>query len=219
MCAKKRGFEIIRIPSIHPSYLMFNNVAVDYVGTCPETGISFYCSIRTNYGVRVYPNGRKALENATGSTSEGCRNVWNAHRKQRYLQFKHAFGQGKHIYVSHAVWMAADREIPEGMQMDHINGCTTDNTLANLRCIDNATNNRDGGFLQKLRNKGINPAAIDRTHLLRYYARMTKIKEALSERKYKHLTFDQLRSILFLPPRELTTCLQSLFNIQIDFQS
>jgi thermostable 8-oxoguanine DNA glycosylase len=72
--------------------------------------------------------------------------------------------------------------------------------------------------VRKLRNKGINPVAIDRTHLLRYYARMAKIKEAISERKYKRLTFDQLRSILYLPPRELTTCLQAFYNIQIDFQ-
>lgn len=214
MCAKKRGFEIIRIPSLHPEHLLFNNVEVRYVGTCPETGISFYCSIRTTYGVRVYPNGNKVLVNAT-TINKGYEYV---HGKADYRQFKHAFGRGKHICVSHAVWMADGRSIPEGMTMDHINGCTTDNRIENLRCIDNATNNRDGGFLRKLRNKGINPVAIDRTHLLRYYARMAKIKEAISRWRYRCLTFDQLRSILYLPPRELTTCLQAFYNIQIDFQ-
>ena len=211
-----RSFQIIRKPDAEPSFL-FNNVEVRYVGTCPETGISFYCSLRTNYGVKVYPDGYGKLVNAT-TLEYSKNNKRNFCRKKRYLQFKQAFGCGKHIYVSHAVWMAAGRTIPEGMQMDHINGCTTDNRIENLRCIDNATNNRDGGFCRKLRNKGINPAAIDRSHLLRYYARMTKIKEAISVRKYSHLTFDQLRSILYLPPRELTTCLQSFYNIQIDFQ-
>lgn len=214
MCAKKRGFEIIRIPSLHPEHLIFNNVEVSYVGTCPETGISLYCSIRTNYGVRVNPNGYGTLVNAT-TVNKGYEYV---HGKATYLQFKDAFGWHKQIYVSHAVWMAAGRSIPEGMTMDHINGCTTDNRIENLRCIDNATNSRDGGFLRKLKKKGISPEAIGRTYLLRYFARMAKIKEAISYYKYRHLTFDQLRSILYLPPRELTTCLQSFYNIQIDFQ-
>lgn len=216
MCAKKRGFDIIRKPDAEPSFL-FNNVEVRYVGTCPETGISFYCSLRTNYGVRVHPSGYRALVNATCTTNENSKSGRNAHRKQRYLQFKNAFGHMKHILVSHVVWMAAGRTIEPGFTMDHINGCPADNRLSNLRCIDNATNNRDGGFLRKLRNKGINPVAIDRTHLLRYYARMAKIKEAISKWRYEHLTFDQLRSILYLPPRDLSDCLQSLYNIQIDF--
>lgn len=211
-----RSFQIIRKPDAEPSFL-FNNVEVRYVGTCPETGISFYCSIRTNYGVRVDPNGYGTLVNATASrfSKNDKRNFC---RKKRYLQFPDAFGRHKQIYVSHAVWMAAGRTIPEGMQIDHINGCVSDNSLTNLRVVSRAVNCRDGGFLLKLQNKGINPVAIDRTHLLRYYARMAKIKEAITLWKYKHLTFDQLRSILYLPPRELTTCLQSFYNIQIDFQ-
>lgn len=216
MCAKKRGFQIVRKPDAEPSFL-FNNVEVRYVGTCPETGISFYCSTRTNYGVRVDPNEHRTLVNTheVNITKNDKRNFC---RKQRYLRFPHAFGPCKHILVSHAVWMAAGRTIPEGLQMDHINGCAQDNSLSNLRVVSRAVNCRDGGFLSKLRNKGINPVAIDRTHLLRYYARMAKIKEAISKWRYQCLTFDQLRSILYLPPRELTTCLQSFYNIQIDFQ-
>lgn len=215
MCAKKRGFEIIRKPDAEPSFL-FNNVEVRYVGTFPETGISFYCSIRTNYGVRVHPNGNKVLVNAhtlnysPKSKAFGC--------KQRYKVFHHAFGHMNGILVSHAVWMAAGRTIPEGMQIDHINGCAQDNSLSNLRVVSRAVNCRDGGFLCKLRNKGINPVAIDRTHLLRYYARMAKIKEAISRWRYQYLTFEQLRSILYLPPRDLSDCLQAFYNIQIDFQ-
>ena len=212
----RRSFEIIRKPDAVPSFL-FNHVGVHYVGTCPETGISFYCSLRTNYGVRVHPSGYRALVNTLEvHISENDKK--NFCRKQRYLRFPHAFGCSKQILVSHAVWMAAGRTIPEGMQMDHINGCAQDNSLSNLRVVSRAVNCRDGGFCRKLRNKGINPVAIDRTHLLRYYARMTKIKEAISERKYSHLTFDQLRCILFLPPRDLSDCIQSLFNIQIEFQ-
>ncbi len=197
-----------------PLFFYYNNVEVRYVGTCPETGISFYSSTRCTYGVKVYPNGRKAVENATGIKHGKP----YAHGKAEYLCFINAFGQCKNILASHAVWMAAGRTIPEGMTIDHINGCTTDNCIENLRCITSALNVRDGGFLRKLRNKGINPIAIQRSYLLRYFARMAKIKEALSEHKYGHLTFDQLRSILYLPARELTDCLQSLYNVQIEFQ-
>ncbi len=208
-----RSFEIIRKPDAEPSFLC-NNVEVRYVGTCPETGISFYCSMRHNYGVEVFPDGRKVVQNATG-IKQGKP---YAHGKAEYLQFKHAFGKNKSILASHAVWMAAGRTIPEGMTIDHINGCTTDNCIENLRCITNALNARDGGFLHKLRNKGINPVAIQRSYLLRYFARMAKIKEAISPYKYRHLTFDILRAILYLPQRELTVCLQSFYDIEVEFQ-
>ena len=213
MCAKKRGFSIIRKPDM-PLFTYCNNVEVKYVGTCPETGISFYSSTRTTYGVKVYPNGRKAVVNAI-VTNKGYAYV---HGKAEYLQFKNAFGQCKHIFASHAVWMAAGRTIPEGMTIDHINGCTTDNCIENLRCITNALNNRDGGFLRKLRHKGINPIAIQRSYLLRYFERMAKIKEAISLRKYRHLTFEQLRSILYLPKQELTYNLLLFYDIEIEFQ-
>ena len=213
MCAKKRGFSIIRKPDM-PLFTYCNNVEVKYVGTCPETGISFYSSTRTTYGVKVYPNGRKAVVNAI-VTNKGYAYV---HGKAEYLQFKNAFGQCKHIFASHAVWMAAGRTIPEGMTIDHINGCTTDNCIENLRCITNALNVRDGGFLRKLRHKGINPIAIQRSYLLRYFERMAKIKEAISLRKYRHLTFEQLRSILYLPKQELTYNLLLFYDIEIEFQ-
>ena len=208
-----RSFEIIRKPDM-PLFTYCNNVEVRYVGTCPETGISFYSSTRTTYGVRVNPDGRKVVVNATG-IKQGKP---YAHGKAEYLCFKNAFGQCKHIFASHAVWMAAGKTIPKGMTIDHINGCTTDNCIENLRCISNALNVRDGGFLTKLRNKGINPIAIQRSYLLRYFARMAKIKEAISPWKYGHLTFDQLRSILYLPKQELTYNLLLFYEVEIEFQ-
>ena len=197
-----------------PLFTYCNNVEVKYVGTCPETGISFYSSTRCTYGVRVNPDGRMVVVNATGIKHGKP----YAHGKAEYLCFKNAFGHSKHILASLAVWMAAGRTIPEGMTIDHINGCTTENSIENLRCITNAINNRDGGFLRKLRNKGINPVAIQRSYLLRYFARMAKIKEALTQWKYRHLTFDILRSILYLPKKELTYNLLLFYEIEIDFQ-
>ena len=197
-----RNFTITRLPDKNTTFL-HNNVRVHYIGTCPETGISFYCAITQNYGVRVYPNGRAVQVNATNLGSPNVSNKHNAVRKQRYLVFLDAFGHHKRIYVSHAVWMAMGRTIPEGRTIDHINGCTTDNRIQNLRCISNALNNRDGGFLRKLRNKGIDPTTVDKSYLLRYYARMAKIKETISRWRYNHLDRADLTAVLYLDAEAL----------------
>ena len=189
----QRTFEIIRVPELEGTAFLFNNVRVSYVGTCPETGISFYCSLTQTYGVRVYPDGRKALENATG-VKYG--HTEYSHGTSEYLKFQQAFGHHKSILASHAVWMAAGRIITPGYTIDHINGCTTDNHIRNLRCIDSATNQRDGGFLRKLRNKGIDPRAYKRGFLLRYFDRMAVLKATHSQWQYDSLSREQLLEIL-----------------------
>ncbi|MBR4546497.1 MAG: HNH endonuclease [Paludibacteraceae bacterium] len=208
---RQRSFELIRQPELEGSSFLFDNVLVSYVGTCPETGISFYCSTRTTYGVRVYPDGRKVHERATH-----VKGFSYSHGKAVYLQFKQAFGHRKGIYVSHAVWMAAGRTVKPGFTMDHINGNTLDNSLPNLRCIDNNTNNRDGGFLRKLRNKGFNPVTIDRSYLLRYYTRMAVIKATVSRYRYRRLSCSELHRIIFYPNWDLVEYFNMLYNIQID---
>ena len=174
---------------------------VRYVGTCPETGMSFYINNGQGgvIGVRVYPDERKKLLNAKTDTTENCKVAYNAKRKQRYLLFANAFGHQKQILASHAVWMAAGRTIPAGMTIDHIDGCTTNNYIGNLRCVSNEINNRDGSFLRKLRNKGFNTSRIDRSLLLRYYDRMAQLKPAISKHRYDRLTRDQLHHILYAP--------------------
>ena len=210
-----RNFTITRLPDKNATFL-HNNVRVYYVGTCPETDMSFYCSIIHNYGVRVYPNGQAVHVNATVNTNPNDK--YNARRKQRYLLFKNAFGCLKHIYVSHAVWMAMGRTIPEGMTIDHINGCTADNRIQNLRCIDLKTNVRDGGFLRKLRNKGIDPTTVDKSYLLRYCARMAKIKETIKEWQYKKLKREDLTALLYGDAERLSGYFETFFNTQIEFQ-
>ncbi len=211
-----RNFTITRLPDKEQSFL-HNNVRVHYVGTCTETGISFYCAVTQNYGVRVYPNGQKAQLNATKLDSPNVSNKYNAARKQRYLLFQNAFGHHKSIYVSHAVWMAMGRTIGEGMTMDHINGCTTDNRIQNLRCIDLKTNMRDGGFLRKLRNKGIDPTTVDKSYLLRYFARMAKIKETLMAWQYKNLDREELYLVLFMSQNNLFFHFLNRYKVEIDF--
>ena len=214
---RQRSFELIRKPDLVGSSFLFNNVQVRYVATCPETNISFYVNNGQGgvIGVRVYPDGRKVLVNASSKNNgnEYC------HSKAEYLQFKNAFGHGKHILAAHAVYIAwRDKEIPAGMTIDHIDGCTTNNDVRNLRCISNAINNRDGGFLTKLRNQGIKPADVRRPYLLRYFDRMAFIKENIPRRRYKCLDRADLMTILFYDIPVVYAHFKKEYDIDLPFK-
>ena len=229
---RKRSFEIIRMPDLENSSFLFNNVRVAYVATNPENGISFYANNGQGgvIGVSVYPDGRKVLKNAT-SKNNGNK---YCHSKDDYLQFKNAFGNGKHILASHAVYMAwRITEIPAGMTIDHIDGCTTNNFIGNLRCISLAINSRDGGFLRKLRNQGINPGTssrqtggvasaekgtcIPRWMLLRYFDRMAFIKEHITRWRYDHLDKSDLEILLFCASQVASVRFNRKYNLKIKF--
>ena len=176
---------------------VFNNVLVKLVPWHGQdvhpNGNAFYVNNGEGgvIGVRVYPNGRKVLVNPAMQKTRGDGT------KQEYLHFNHVWGDGEHLEVSHAVYSSWVGPIPEGMTIDHINGVTTDNRFENLRCVSLEVNMRDGGFLRKLRNKGINPAAIDRAILLRYYSRMAELKPVITSYRYEHLSYQDLRYILY----------------------
>ncbi|MBO4249811.1 MAG: HNH endonuclease, partial [Paludibacteraceae bacterium] len=143
----------------------------------PKTKVAFYVNNGEGgvVGLRLYPDGRMVLVNADKVAWKG------KHGKAVYLQFRHAWGREIGILASRAVYSAFYGCIPPGMTIDHINGCTTDNRPENLRQVTNAVNSRDGGFLTKLRNKGINPVTVQKAYLLRYFERMTQVKAILSE--------------------------------------
>ena len=177
-----------------PEFL-YNNVRVKLVGVHPQTGNAFYINDGHGgiLGVRVYPDGKKVVVNPDYAK---LRHGIKRDKKDGYVQFRHAWGRKKYIFASHAVYTAWVEPIKPGMTIDHINGCTTDNRFENLRQIPISINVRDGGFLMKLRNKGIAPVTIDRPYLLRYYDRMAKVK-AGSPSRYKNLSKAQLLKILY----------------------
>lgn len=203
---------------IQKSFL-FNNVRVKLVphhgqDTHPGTGIAFYVNNGNGgvIGVRVYPDGRKELCNATPN-KQGKK---YGHGTETYLQFKHAWKTDENILVSHAVYIAWREEpIPPGMTIDHIDGCSTNNDVRNLRCVSGAINSRDGGFLKKLRNKGINPADVRRSYLLRYFDRMAHIKANISSYRYEHLDRADLMTILFYDIPVVYDHFKKEYNIEL----
>ena len=174
----------------------FNNVLVRLVGVHPETGIAFYVNNGRGgvIGVRVLPNGTKRMVKAT--TTKLPQKAYS-HGSADYLKFQDAFGRHKSIFASRAVYSAWVGEIPSGMTIDHIDGCTTDNRFENLRTINGKTNSRDGGFLRKLKKAGFNPVCIDRAILLRYFDRMAVLRAQIPYKTYRALTKTQLRSVLY----------------------
>ena len=165
-------------------------------------GVAFYVNNGQGgvIGIRVYPDGSKVAVNPTTNITEGMKFPTMRRCSQRYLLFRHAWGNGEAIYASHAVYTAwRKKPIPAGKTIDHIDGVAQNNDFRNLRCVSNKINNRDGGFLRKLRNNGIKTADVQRAFLLRYFNRMAQLKPAISKYRYDRLTRDQLSHILYNP--------------------
>ena len=63
---------------------------------------------------------------------------------------------GKTYTVHRIVWETFKGEIPEGMEIDHINAVRSDNRLENLKCVTHTENCHNPHYTAKLskRNKG-----------------------------------------------------------------
>jgi len=99
------------------------------------------------------------------------------------------------MYLARLKYLTFKGEIKPGYSIDHIDGNTFNNNINNLRAVPREINDRDGGFLRKLRNKGI-PTGYPPCIMLAYYERMTVVKEKITEWRYAHLTREDLLGIL-----------------------
>ena len=111
----------------------------------------------------------------------------------RYLRLTGGYGN---MCLARLKYLTFIGDIPKGYTIDHINGDTFDNNILNLRAVPRAINDRDGGFLRKLRHKKIDPRMYSCGVLLVFFNRMAKFKAAHSERRYRSLTRDELLQIL-----------------------
>jgi hypothetical protein len=89
--------------------------------------------------------------------------------------------------------------IPEGWQVDHIDGNKFDAAVRNLRIVPAWLNHRDGGFLRKLRHKKIDPTMYAQAVLLEYFERMAAYKAEHSQSSYTHMTRTDLLQLLVGP--------------------
>jgi hypothetical protein len=114
----------------------------------------------------------------------------------RYLALSHEHGD---MLLARLKYLTFVGEIKPGYVIDHIDGNTFNNDIRNLRAVPDAINRRDGGFLRKLRNKGIIISGFGSVFILEGYARMAEWKATHTERQYKYLDRAELTRIFFGP--------------------
>ena len=113
----------------------------------------------------------------------------------QYLYVPREFGS---ILLARLKYMVFKGLIPPGYTIDHIDGNPLNNDIRNLRAVPSAINRRDGGFLRKLRNHGINVAMYPGI-ILDGYERMAEWKASHKEWQYERLTRDELLRIFIGP--------------------
>ena len=109
----------------------------------------------------------------------------------KYLKLPERCGN---MYLARLKYLTFIGPIPEGCTIDHIDGNTLNNDTRNLRAVPRAINDRDGGFLRKLRNQGIIVAMYPGI-ILEGYERMAKWKALHTEWQYRCLTRSELLQI------------------------
>ncbi len=114
----------------------------------------------------------------------------------QYLKLTGRYGD---MYLARLKYITFIKPIPEGKTIDHIDGNPLNNAIWNLRAVPRAINYRDGGFLKKLRNQGINVAMYHTGIILMGYKRMAKWREIHTQYAYDRLTRTDLLQI-FLGP-------------------
>ena len=117
-----------------------------------------------------------------------------------YLKFS-AGGRTRHVPISLIVMATFNHQVPDrskGEVIDHIDGNTLNNNPHNLRIISRTINDRDGGFMRKLRNNGIRVEYYSGI-ILEGYERLAEWKAAHTEWQYSRLSGDDLKRV-FLGP-------------------
>ena len=107
------------------------------------------------------------------------------------LQLPQRFGN---IYLARLKYLTFVGPIPKGYVIDHIDGNTFNNSIRNLRAVPRSINDRDGGFLRKLRNNGIRVEFYGDI-ILEGYERLAEWKATHTPWQYHQLRGDDLRRV------------------------
>ena len=128
----------------------------------------------------------------------------------QYLYVPREFGS---ILLARLKYMVFKGLIPPRYTIDHIDGNPLNNDIRNLRAVPSAINRRDGGFLRKLRNHGINVAMYPGI-ILEGFERMAEWKASHKEWQYECLTRDELLRI-FIGPNFTVADPNALMDLEI----
>ncbi|MBR6828998.1 MAG: HNH endonuclease [Paludibacteraceae bacterium] len=112
-----------------------------------------------------------------------------------YLKLTRHYGD---MYLARLKCITFSGEIPAGYTVDHIDGNTLNNDVRNLRVVPDSINRRDGGFMRKLHNHGINVALFPGI-IIEGYERMARWKDEHKKWQYDKLTRDELLRIFVGP--------------------
>ena len=114
----------------------------------------------------------------------------------RYLCLDRTHGN---MYLARLKYLTFKGEIPAGYAIDHIDGNPLNNDIRNIRAVPRAINDRDGGFMRKLRNHGINVAMYHPTFIIEGYERMAEWKNSHNTYRYNQLDKNDLLRIFVGP--------------------
>lgn len=139
--------------------------------------MSWHDIVEYNDGVLILKN------NMRGGKKAGCEYGC----KSDSIGYKVAMRDGKLYLVHRIIWEMFNGKIPEGMEIDHINGVRDDNRIENLRCVtkqENALNKR----MTKRNNSGVTGVCWD--------SRLNKWLVQISRKGYEkhsshHDSFDE----------------------------
>ena len=102
------------------------------------------------------------------------------------------------MYLARLKYLTFKGEIKPGYVIDHIDGNTFNNDIRNLRAVPRSINDRDGGFMRKLRNNGYNVADFPGI-ILEGYERMAQWKESHTKWQYECLQKQDLLRVFVGP--------------------
>ena len=128
----------------------------------------------------------------------------------QYLRLPKSSGN---MYLARLKYLTFKGEIPAGYTIDHIDGNPLNNDIHNLRAIPDSINRRDGGFLRKLRNKGIIVAHYPGI-IIEGFERMAEWKNSHTPWQYDCLTRDELLRI-FVGPTFIVADPNALMDLDI----
>jgi hypothetical protein len=122
---------------------------------------------------------------------------YEKYKKNTTLYYVLSYQYGS-VYLARLKYLTFKGEIPKGYTIDHIDGNTLNNSIRNLRAVTQAINSRDGGFLRKLRHKGIRPEDYAGV-LLDYFERIAEFRATHSRYDYEHLSREEIMRLLVGP--------------------